>query len=51
MIVETTILGNLLQNEEYTRKVLPFLKNDYFSRNPEKIIYGTVNDFFFAFMP
>ena len=45
MIVETTILGNLLQNEEYTRKVLPFLKNDYFSRNPEKIIYGTVNDF------
>ena len=45
MIVETTILGNLLQNEEYTRKVLPFLKNDYFSRNPEKIIYGTVSDF------
>ena len=24
---------------------MPLLKNDYFSRNPEKIIYGTVSDF------
>ena len=45
MQIETTILGNLLQNEEYTRKVLPFLKNDYFTSNAEKIVYGTVNDF------
>ena len=45
MRIETTILGNLLLNEEYTRKVLPFLKNDYFTSNAEKIVYGTVNDF------
>ena len=45
MRIETTILGNLLINEEYTRKVLPFLKNDYFTSNAEKIVYGTVNDF------
>ena len=45
MIVETTILGNLLQNEEYTRKVLPFLKTDYFTNNDEKIVYDTVSGF------
>ena len=45
MQIETTILGNLLHNEEYTRKVLPFLKNDYFTNNSEKIVYDTVSDF------
>ena len=41
MRIETTILGNLLQNEEYTRKVLPFLKTDYFTNNDEKIVIIT----------
>ena len=45
MQIETTILGNLLQNEEYTRKVLPFLKEDYFTENADKTLYGTVNEF------
>ena len=45
MQIETTILGNLLQNEEYTRKVLPFLKNDYFTSNAEKTIHETIGDF------
>ena len=45
MRIETTILGNLLQNEEYTRKVLPFLKTDYFTNNDEKIVYDTVSGF------
>ena len=29
--LEQTILRNLLTNEEYTRKVLPFLVPDYFT--------------------
>ena len=33
MKIETTILRNLLQNEDYTRKVLPFLEEDYFTNN------------------
>ena len=45
MRIETTILGNLLLNEEYTRKVLPFLKNDYFTSNAEKTIHETIGDF------
>jgi len=28
--IQTTILRNLLNNEQYTRKVIPFLKKDYF---------------------
>ena len=45
MKTETAILKNLLQNEEYTRKVLPFLKADYFTENADKIVYDKVNDF------
>jgi len=45
MRTETAILKNLLQNEEYTRKVLPFLNVDYFTENADKIVYDKVNDF------
>ncbi|HIK67600.1 MAG TPA: DNA primase [Flavobacteriales bacterium] len=45
MRTETAILKNLLQNEEYTRKVLPFLKMEYFTENADKIVYDKVNDF------
>ena len=45
MRIEPTILGNLLINEEYTRNVLPFLKNDYFTSNAEKTIHETIGDF------
>ena len=45
MRTETAILKNLLQNEEYTRKVLPFLKVEYFTEHADKTLYGKVNDF------
>ena len=28
--LEVTILNDLIHNEKYTRKVLPFLKSEYF---------------------
>jgi replicative DNA helicase len=43
--LETTILKNLIYNEEYTRKVLPFLKSEYFSDSVERILFDTVHDF------
>jgi replicative DNA helicase len=43
--LETTILKNLIYNEEYTRKVLPFLKSDYFSDSVERIVFDKVHDF------
>ena len=40
MRIETAILKNLLQNEDYTRKVLPFLKTDYFKESTKKEVKG-----------
>jgi len=43
--IEQTILSNLFFNEEYTRKVLPFLKEDYFSNRIEKFLFEEVYKF------
>ena len=44
-IVEKVILENLLYNENYTRKVIPFLKDEYFQTKEDKVIYKTVSEF------
>jgi hypothetical protein len=43
--LETTILKNLIYNEEYARKVLPFIQSDYFTDPVEKIVFDEVHDF------
>ncbi len=43
--LEQIILKNLIHNEEYTRKVLPFIKADYFSDQTEKLVFKEVFDF------
>lgn len=43
--LEQTILKNLIYNEEYTRKVVPFLQSDYFSDQVEKLVFKEVHDF------
>ena len=43
--IETTILRNLLHNEEYYRKVVPFLKAEYYENYHEKVIYEEIADF------
>ena len=45
MRTEIVILKNLLQNEEYTRKVLPFLRTDYFTEHSDKTLYEKINNF------
>jgi replicative DNA helicase len=42
MTIEKTILSNLIFNEEYTRKVLPFLKDEYFREHVEKKIFEQI---------
>jgi replicative DNA helicase len=37
--LEHTILRNLIFNEEYSRKVIPFIQPDYFEQKTEKIIF------------
>ena len=43
--IEQTILKNLVSNEDYTRKVLSFLKEDYFTDRHEKIVFDEINKF------
>ena len=43
--LETTILNNLFFQEDYTRKVLPFLKEDYFPLRTDKILFTEIYKF------
>ena len=43
--IETTALKNLIHNEEYTRKVLPFLKEEYFSDRHEQLLFKEIEKF------
>ena len=45
MNLEVTILSNLLYNERYTRKVLPFLKVDYFTDRSHKIVFLEIHEY------
>ena len=43
--VEFLILRNLLHNEEYIRKVIPFIKADYFEDITQKIVFEEISSF------
>ena len=43
--LETTILKNLIFNEDYARKILPFIKSEYFTDNTEKILFQEVEEY------
>ena len=43
--LETTILRNLINKEEYYRKVVPFLKPEYFEEITDRILYEEIQDF------
>ena len=45
MTIEKTILSNLLFNEEYTRKVLPFIKDEYFRDSNQKLAFRIIQDY------
>ena len=45
MRLEQTILKNLVYNDEYLRKVLPFLKSDYFSDRSDRTIFTEISKF------
>jgi len=43
--IEESILRNLIHNEEYYRKVVPFLKAEYYENYHEKIVFEEIADF------
>jgi replicative DNA helicase len=43
--IERTTLSNLVFNEEYCRKVLPFIKPDYFDIKEERVVFNEIVNF------
>jgi len=43
--IEFLILNNLVNNEEYLRKVIPFLKDEYFEDTNQKIVFQEIASF------
>ena len=44
--LEQTILKNLIQSEEFTRKVIPFVKAEYFTEDDERNVYKHIKEYF-----
>ena len=49
MRIEDIIISNLIYNEEFTRKTLPFIKKEYFSDRMESILVNEIGDYFNKF--
>jgi replicative DNA helicase len=43
--IEQIILNNLMKNETYTRKVVPFLKSEYFHDRSERYLFETIQEY------
>lgn len=43
-MIESTILSHLLLNEDYGRKVIPFLKDEYFHDPAEKTLFALIKN-------
>lgn len=48
-MIEQTILANLFLNEEYVRKVIPFIKDNYFSEEITRQVFKHINEFIIKF--
>lgn len=44
-MIENYIISTLVENDEFARKTLPFLKKDYFSDDGQKVIFELVRQF------
>jgi len=43
--IENTIINNLFFDEQFTRKTIPFLKESYFTKREEKILFREIHAF------
>ena len=44
--IENTIIKNLIQNDTYTRKVIPFIKSEYFTESSERLVFEEISNYF-----
>ena len=47
--LEQTILKNLVLNETFSRKVLPYIKGEYFTESDERTVYREIQEYFLKF--
>lgn len=47
--LDSVILHNLQYNEDYARRVIPFLKDDYFFELKDRTYFSKLNDFFLKY--
>ena len=45
MTIDRLILSNLVHNEDYARKVIPFCDKEYFQDRNERVIYDLIDDY------
>lgn len=43
--IENTILSSLINHEEYTRKVLPFIQEEYFQSPSDKLLFSIIESY------
>lgn len=43
--IESTILKNLVSSESYMRKVIPYIKGEYFTHYSDKVLFDIINEF------
>ena len=45
MSIENTVLAALLYNEEYARKTLPFIQEEYFANQKDRLIFKLISQY------
>ena len=45
MNIERVILSNLVYNDEFSRKAIPFLKNEYFTDYSERLVFELIDEY------
>ena len=45
MAFEKTIFGNLIGREDYSRKVIPFIKTEYFQDPSDRVLYELIEEY------
>jgi len=45
MNIEKAIFNNLLNNEQYARKTIPFIKSEYFSNRNDKVVFELIESY------
>ena len=44
-MIEQSILQNLIYNTEYTTRVIPYLKDEYFTEGASRVVYNLINKY------